>query len=191
MDDIAFDRTLAHAQAGYANLQDIIKFVDAKTGVITGFVTLTLGAAVAALQWIFDRQPGDTFCYAEITARTPLLALTAVALAAAGIAFGVLALLNALNGLQARVKFDNSRLTLLFPVFPAARIRVARRCVARLKGGLSSKEILEDYEAQLLQAGRILYDKAHYLGRATLFFKWQLLLNCMAAATIVLVSAAS
>src|ERR1044071_91450 len=46
--------TLLHAKEGYRNTQDVIKFVDTKTAVVTGLSTLAAGALVTVVKWVIE-----------------------------------------------------------------------------------------------------------------------------------------
>src|SRR4051794_8119336 len=52
--DSTAEQTLQHAKDGYKNSQEVIRFVDTKTAVITGLSTLIAGSLVAILKWSIE-----------------------------------------------------------------------------------------------------------------------------------------
>ncbi len=52
--DEDFIRTLAHAQTGYENAQNVIKAIDTKTTIVTGLSTLAAGFLIALIKWSIE-----------------------------------------------------------------------------------------------------------------------------------------
>lgn len=100
------DENLVHARASYANAQDVIKFVDTKTTVLTGIVTITTGIPLVILRYVVLEKPGqslpvmDWCTHLGHFARCGILA--AIVLLAIGFACGLASLLASTNGLMAR-----------------------------------------------------------------------------------------
>jgi hypothetical protein len=100
------NENLAHARASYANAQDVIKFVDTKTGILTGVLTITTGIPLAVFHFIISHKSDEATtinywlhesgCVARI-----LLYVSAIAMCV-GFTFGVISLLAATSGLMAR-----------------------------------------------------------------------------------------
>jgi hypothetical protein len=102
----SLEDNLLHARAAYANAQDVIKFVDTKTTVLTGIVTITTGIPLVILRYLLLEKAGQTvalFDWYYRTARLGRYALIAsVVLLASGFACGLASLLASTNGLMAR-----------------------------------------------------------------------------------------
>lgn len=100
------DDNLTHARACYSNAQDIIKFVDTKTTVLTGIVTITTGIPLVILRYVlFEKQPQPIAVvgwYAHATSFQRWVAIAEVVLLAIGFVCGLASLLASTNGLKAR-----------------------------------------------------------------------------------------
>lgn len=101
-----FEETLNHAKAGYANSQETIRFVDSKTGILTGIVLVTTGIPFALLQIIpFKDETGSMSFATWIKARESVELISVYALfglAVLAIFFGVMSLLASTSGLMSR-----------------------------------------------------------------------------------------
>jgi hypothetical protein len=97
---------LIHARASYANAQDVIKFVDTKTTVLTGIVTITTGIPLVILRYVLLEKAAQSLAVTQWYSRAPTLGryafIAAVILLAIGFVFGLLSLLASTNGLMAR-----------------------------------------------------------------------------------------
>jgi hypothetical protein len=173
--DNSFDQkanALAHAKEGYMNAQAVIRFIDTKCSVVTGLVTLSLGIPWVVVRWLAEQKPGDLLNLQDITARSPFYCTVALALVVLGGGAGLLSLVNALNGLQARRPAAKGRVTILFPMYDKNKQgSAARRSISRLGRGLNTREILREYQRQLLRVGQILHEKIDHLRRAVRYFQ--------------------
>lgn len=98
-----FTLNLEHARAAYVNAQETVRFVDSKTGVLTGVLTVTTGLPFALIQFIGSSDSGragklidwygNCGVFAALVTSIPLLA---------GMFFGTMSLLSSTNGLMAR-----------------------------------------------------------------------------------------
>jgi hypothetical protein len=100
------DDNLIHARAAYANAQDVIKFVDTKTTVLTGIVTITTGIPLVILRYVLLEKPGQSLPVMDWCAHAGIFAhcaiFAAIVLLAVGFACGLASLLASTNGLMAR-----------------------------------------------------------------------------------------
>lgn len=98
--------TLEHARTGYANAQETVRFVDTKSGVMTGIVTITTGLPLVLMQWLLsaDNSLSGPISQAIPTSqRCIVLAGVAIAFGLLGIFFGSLSLISSTGGLMARM----------------------------------------------------------------------------------------
>jgi hypothetical protein len=98
-----FALNLEHARAAYANAQETVRFVDSKTGVLTGVLTVTTGLPFALLQFVVssdsDRAGKLIDWYGSCG---PMAAAATTIPLIIGIFFGTMSLLSSTNGLMAR-----------------------------------------------------------------------------------------
>src|SRR5205823_494545 len=93
-------------RTAYANAQDVIKFVDTKTGVMTGVLTLTTGIPLAVFHFVVSNNSNEAAAIFRWLHESGVIAkilvyISAVAMCA-GFIFGVVSLLAATSGLMAR-----------------------------------------------------------------------------------------
>jgi hypothetical protein len=102
----ALEDNLTHARASYANAQDVIKFVDTKTTVLTGIVTITTGIPLFILRYLLvektDQALAAIHWHSRISTVGRSAFTAAIILLAVGFACGLLSLLASTNGLMAR-----------------------------------------------------------------------------------------
>ena len=104
--DPVIELNIEHAKAAYDNAQDVIKFVDTKTGVMTGVLTITTGIPLAVFHFVVSHKSDEAatiFRWLYESGRISAI-LTCVSAAAMcfGFVFGVASLLAATSGLMAR-----------------------------------------------------------------------------------------
>lgn len=199
LDSDSWTRTSAHFKDGYKNAGEAIRFVDTKTSVLTGLLMLTTAAPFTALKWsasldakypsnLQNFQSSHPYAYAIILAGSVL-----------GIIFGICGVIFGVEGLSPRSpkkhyhgvfgaikrmsdilsrkhskKKDKPPISVLFPFYKERDSILATKYFNRAAKGLSEKEILQEYEGQIAQVGRILCLKIECLQRAALCFKMQL-----------------
>ena len=97
---------IEHAKTAYTNAQDVIKFVDTKTGVMTGVLTITTGIPLAVFHFVVSNNSNETATIFRWLHESGLIAKILVYISAAalcaGFIFGVVSLLAATSGLMAR-----------------------------------------------------------------------------------------
>jgi len=95
-----------HAKAAYANAQDVIKFVDTKTGVLTGVLTITTGIPLAIFHFVVSQKSEEAATIFRWLHQSGAIAKILVYVSATtmclGFVFGVISLLAATSGLMAR-----------------------------------------------------------------------------------------
>ena len=103
LDEKVFERNLGHARAAYSNAQETIRFVDSKTGILTGILTVTTGLPFALLQFMVSSESERAGKLIVFYAHRGSIAATGMIVPMAlGIVFGALSLLSSTNGLMAR-----------------------------------------------------------------------------------------
>lgn len=181
-----YAETVAHARAGYSNAQDIIKFIDTKSGVVTGLVTVSLGLPFLVIQWLAEQETDAFLNLEQIAKRSQWLAGISMALLILGIGAGLFALLKSLSGLLPRSPAARMDVTILFPMFhPTRNKRKALKSLTRLTAGLSQKEVLREYEIQLFRVGQILHEKTQLLHQTGKWFGWQVGLYFLSLACLL------
>jgi hypothetical protein len=97
---------VAHARAAYANAQEIIRFVDTKTSVLTGIITVTTGVPLVIFKYVLTRNSAEAAPVINWYNHAPqfskdLVFVAAITLAVAFV-FGLFSLLASTNGLMSR-----------------------------------------------------------------------------------------
>ncbi len=172
-----FPETVEHARAGYANAQDVIKFIDTKSGVVTGLITVMLGLPFVVIQWLAEQGDDAMLSLRRISEQSPVWSCASLVVLVLGLFSGLIALWSALHGLLPRSPAGRAAVTVLFPMFDPQKGKArARRSLARLPRGLSHKQILREYQHQLFRVGQILHEKTALLHKTGNFFKLQIAL---------------
>jgi len=152
-----FDQKLDLLKTGYCNAQDIIKFIDAKNGVISGFVTLAIGGTLALIMWVFEN--------AEAAAKNIPVVLahdhSVVIAAGFSIALGAVSLFCCLRSIIGRAPPENL-FRILFPCFTLAMLNNAKVNYRHLANSLTEEMILEEYVEQLAAVGQIIFKKLYW-----------------------------
>lgn len=150
-----FERTLEHLKAGYSNAQEIIRFVDTKTSFLTGAATLTTGFILEAA-----RQ------YAEMSGNIkqnfaihPYLSCVLISVGQYALFFGGLCIWCCVLSLIARPPVRKSKRgsAVLFPFYQGSQPE--QDYITSASQGLTRKQILKEYEAQIWNVGLILQKK--------------------------------
>jgi hypothetical protein len=195
----AWERTYSHFKEGYKNAQDAIRFVDTKSGVLTGLLMITTAVPFEVLKWSAGLEAGypanlQIFqCNHHFTFLIILWgSIWGIALGVCGVAFSVEGLAprspkkhyqgvggsikrwaDILGG-KHKKKNDKPPITVLFPFHNEKAEAVAEKFFHAAASGMTEKQILREYAAQLKQVGRILCLKIECNQRAALCFRWQL-----------------
>lgn len=100
-----FELSLEQAKSGYQNAQETVRFVDTKTGVMTGIVTVTTGIPFVLLQWLLSKDnPLSEYLatqFAHLHYGTWFVAIGGI-FAVLGVFLGILSLISSTSGLMAR-----------------------------------------------------------------------------------------
>ena len=178
--------TIEHAKAGYANAQDVIRFLDTKTGAVMGLVTLSIGLPMLFGQWLAGLGEGSQFSLRALMAGSRLLCEISAGIAGLGFTAGAVALLYCLHGLNARTPFGRGKVPILFPMFdPTGKTNAAHRSFARLRRKITNEEIIAEYEMQLRRTGSILHEKMRCLRFAVRCVEFQIVAYFFALISLV------
>jgi hypothetical protein len=182
--------TLEHAGRGYANAQDVIKFVDTKTGVITGLATLTTAAPIALFRWSAGLEGSLPANLTNFQLHHPICFIFICYGFLGGMALGALSIVMAMHGLMARNprrpyqglleliqkawlwlrrkprSRPSSAIAVIFPIYRRHDTENARRYFKKVTVGMTMEEILHEHEFQLFEVGRILNQKITWNRRA-------------------------
>lgn len=173
---------MEHLRASHTNVQDVIKFVDTKTGALTGLVTLSLTFPFLLFRYF----TGDNFDPAKCTNPFPAypdLPPLVLGLFCLSLLGGIGSIYCSLKSLVARppsrwIKPKNSQkdqFCLLFPFYTPKQANAAHQYFSKITTGLSQKELLVEYQHQVEQLGSIVERKIRWHRRAALMFQVQLI----------------
>jgi len=186
-EDEAFVRTLAHAQAGYENAQNVIKAIDTKTTIVTGLSTLDGGFLIALIKWSIELANTSPANLQRVVAAFPTL--STLLFVFIGVSF-----LNAFFCIGASVwsvvarqrpKNLENPFTILFPAYRQTDAKAACRYFEERLRDCSKSVILKEYEDQLRIVGMILGHKLRHNRTACIALLLQILLLGCALATIL------
>ncbi len=178
-------------KAGYANAQDVIKFIDTKASIATGLITLAIGASLLVTQWLAEREATSHFCPNVVATRSPTLWLLAQMFLVVGTGAGALALHWAIATIRPRMRTGRSRFAILFPQYDPSQHRAAAvRTLAKLNPNFTREGELREYKSQLLNVGAALFAKMSNLKRSLGYMEFQFLAYA-AAFTLVMLAAIS
>jgi len=174
--------TLDHAKTGYQNAQDIIKFIDTKTGAVTGLCTLAIGGVLGLVTWFFGLEEGCRLLVLNIfhpcVAAIVLLGLSPIA-GAGSLVFSLLSLI-------ARSPLTSGQ-TVLFPCLKKTGGEwdgISQSYKNKIVAGMTATEIRDEYHDQILNVGIIVQKKIARHRWAVGFLMLQL--GLLAAAASVL-----
>lgn len=177
------EKLMEHLRASHANVQDVIKFIDTKTGALTGLVTL-----ISTFPFLIFRYfTGEDF---DITKwknpfpdhpNFPLIGLSLLALSFVG---GLSSICCSLMSLTARPpsRWTKSKtrhkdqFCILFPFYTPKQAVHAQEYFSKIISGFTQKELLAEYVHQMEQLGRIVELKVRWHRRAAMCFYIQLVL---------------
>lgn len=184
--------SLDHAKAGYANSQEVIRFLDTKAGALIALATGAIAFGVLTVKWFLELGATSSLSVAWFVQNSPHLFCFAACAVCLGVLVGAIAIWCCLHSLNARPpKFDRAhgkRPPILFPLFnpkDRTQLRSAHRSFARLRRPLHGREIAAEYELQLRRIGTILHEKVCCLRSAVRFIEGQLILYVVALGLIV------
>ncbi len=194
------DETFDHIKTGYRNAQDTIKFIDTKTGVMTGLLTAATGTPLFFFKWVICLEDKHPASYKSFSASHPISTNIVLFGLLTGMVLGVLGVLCAVDGLMARnprklyqgllgwvrkmwdkvqgrykKTHDKPPVTVLFPIFKPEEEEYALKYFRDASKRLTREEILAEYRVQVAQVGRILNRKIACNQRSVIFFSLQFL----------------
>lgn len=174
---------MEHLRTSHANVQDVIKFVDTKTGALTGLVTLVLAFPFFLVQYI----TGDSFDANKWNNPFPSVPnLPAVSLTFLGMSLlgGISSIYCSMNSLIARPPASwlkpkatpMNNFCILFPFYTPNQTNEAHEYFSKIVSGITQKELLTEYQHQAVQLGRIVERKIRWHRWAARMFTVQLVL---------------
>lgn len=197
---IGWSDLYAHLQEGYRNAQETIRAIDTKVSILTGLSVFAL-TAVGGVLGSAGSCLGDHPEYFRLMATAPLTLLTLGAVlaiaAVVSLILGITCIILCLGALRARSRLNGlSALdaTVLFPCLPArGRLSIAEWFNTHrpakdyydriITGDLRTHDLQKEYHDQILNVAAILGEKMDCFGRASLWFR-----NQMISAGIVLIT---
>lgn len=150
-----FARTLEHFKSGYANAQEVIRFIDTKTSFLTGATTLIIGFVLEAAKQYSQLPPAVKHNFAI----HPYLIFALMNLGEFSLLAGGLCVWCSVLSLIARPPAKKMRRnsSMLFPFFEG-KISEKQYC-SKTTQDMTEEEILKEYEAQIWNVGLILRKK--------------------------------
>lgn len=182
------DDTLAHAKEGYKNSQDVIKFVDTKTAVITGLNTLIGGSLVALLKWSMESEKDSHATLPELASVHPCMVVWFYLLVIGCFIAALVCITAAIWSVIARPRPRHleNKFTVLFPLYRQRDEAAACRTFEEKLKGMTKEQVLLEYEDQIKVVGMILGKKLKHIRIACFALLVELLLFVLAVALLVL-----
>jgi hypothetical protein len=153
----SFEQKLDLFKSGYSNAQDVIKFIDTKNGVISGFVTLTIGGTLAFVMWVFENAGTGAKAVYDVLAGNRHVA-AAVALS---VCFGAGSLFCCFRSLVGRSPPED-RYRILFPCFTPKMLNNAKAIYEQSARSLTGDLLLQEYWEQVAAVGQIIFKKLYW-----------------------------
>lgn len=182
MDKEAFDRTIEHLGKSLDNAQNTIRFIDTKVGVVVSVLSLTFGGVLSCTSL-----PKHFIQLVRDTPLQQVLSIVILLLGAVTLGLFSLGLRAAWKTIKARAPKAPGRLTYWF-LFPLCKKDTYQNLYdefgERLKNGLSTDDIVEEYKDQLTVLSRIQNDKLLFCNRMLSYFGWALF--CMLICGVLL-----
>jgi len=185
---LRIDQALLHAKDGYKNSQEVIKFVDTKTAVITGLNTLIVGSLVSLLKWSIESEKGSHATLPELAFVHPCIAAWFYALVTCCFVAALICLAAAIWSVLARSRprrLENN-FTILFPLYREREETAACQAFEEKLKGMTKKQILVEYEDQLRIVGMILGKKLKHIRVACFALLVELLFFVFSVALLAL-----
>ncbi len=152
------NQLLEHLKAGYENSQQVVKAMDTKAGIISGFSVLLGTAMFSVAKWIFANREVFAFDVPNDFLKS-LLAITAF------ISFGGVLVSLICNILSVYGRWNSSSFHILFPAYLPSRKEYAHQILYDKDSSLLSFHINE-YRQQIEIMGGIIRNKIYYTGIA-------------------------
>jgi hypothetical protein len=179
---------IKHAETGYKNAQDIIKFMDTKSGVIAGFAFVGIGFVLQVTKEFLSSPTDLRSAVVDQFKSAWAWEYTIFALTVLSLIMGISCVYCVVQCITARPPHIPSNLkhTILFPHCGTSDANYAREYYAKLKSGLTAAEVAAEYEHQLLNVGSILCQKITWHRRAANAFLLQLASLTLAGALFLM-----
>ena len=184
---VQFAEGIRHAESGYRNAQDVIRFIDTKAGAIAGFTSVCIGVVLQGIKEFLCLNKDIQESIVVAFKQHPACALVLFGFCVASIGLGIACIWFVVQCVAARSPRIGlqARHSMLFPYYDAAQEAGAARVhYQKLERGLTRQEIAEEYEVQLLNVGAILEKKILFQRRAANAFLGQLTLIAVSGAIL-------
>ena len=179
---VNFERTLEHLKAGHENAQNVIKFIDTKTSFLFGASIVTMGFILQAAKQYSQLPPAVGHAFnAHPYHFFVLIIIGQLSLLAGGLCIWSCAM--SLIPRHPAKKLKRTSMV-LFPFFEGKPSE--RQFCSQAGHGLTDREILREYEAQIWSLGLILRKKIIRHRRAVIMFLTQIII--VAAGGLVVLS---
>jgi hypothetical protein len=187
-DDPVLSRTLDHVKVGYQNAQEVIKFVDTKTAVVTGLSTVLGGFLLIVLKWSVELDGVSRPNLEQLTAAKPCIAILFYLLVLTSLGSAVVCLSAAVWSViaRARPRHLENRFTILFPFYRQRDATDACKVFEQKFKGMTTVDILNEYEDQLRIVGMILGKKLKHIRVSCIALVIQIV--CLTSALVLLAS---
>lgn len=175
--DPDIDRTIEHAKTGHATVQQVIPFIDTKTGVLLTYSFAALLGPFWLMQAIFG---ADCMSASKLQTNYQhnhscfIVVAGVVSISVISWALCVYACLQSVSPRRPPPNLEKRHL-ILFPYIAISEIPQVKIRYNKLSAGLSDNEILGEYEVQLLRIGLICHQKIYWHRFACHAFMAQLL----------------
>lgn len=177
------EKLMEHLRASHANVQDVIKFVDTKTGALTGLATLVSTFPFLIFRY-FTGEDFDITKWKNPFPDHPSFPLVGLSLLGLSLAGGLVSIYCSLMSLTARpparwIKPKNSQkdqFCILFPFYTPKQANHAHEYFSKIVSGVTQKELLTEYVHQMEQLGKIVERKVWWHRGAAIGFCVQLVL---------------
>lgn len=164
-------RTHEHFKDGYKNAQETIRFLDTKTSILTGLLTLTVALPVYVFKWMAEMDTARVLSLHQLKVWHPiLLAIGALGLIV-GMIVGLWGVRHGIKSIRPRgPKSVSKDTTVLFPHYAEAEGALVEKYFDKCAKGMQWSEIIEEYRDQQLEVGRILNRKIFHNERSAHWF---------------------
>ncbi|MCB1225715.1 MAG: hypothetical protein KDK99_07905 [Verrucomicrobiales bacterium] len=177
------DKLMEHLRASHTNVQDVIKFVDTKTGALTGLVTLLSTLPFFIIRY-FTGEEFDITKWENPFPNYPYFPMAGLSLLTLSFTGGLVSICCSLMSLTARppsrwIKPKTShsdQFCILFPFYTPKQAEHAHEYFSKIVTGFTQNELLAEYVYQVEQLGSIVERKVRWHRRAAIGFYVQLVL---------------
>jgi len=175
-DSLSASETAAHLDKGYQNAQSVVRFFDAKIGVLIGVWTTVMGLVIVLVNWALAFQTEFWGKIDDWGGAWGLLPLTLALSTIAAFGFAVRSLWMSFGCLIPReLKGEPSTLFVVLSTKKGADNSAMRERIELFRSGAVGQDAVEDHTRQLRRMGEIVWEKHTHCKKAFFALKWMLL----------------